>query len=256
MNQEREAGTGRQSPGEEPVTLDRELPSMPPPPRIEETPGKKEQAEGPRMGRVADVGTAETGKPPSSEEQRGQQAAEEDKEGGRMPAHDEAAKQGADARAPHGDQKPPDDEREKPEEEEGYVRLRVVGAKGQWHVEGRTEVSGPLEVPDRLRYGWAWEVRYGGERLGLGLVPDMGEVRGFPDPEGRPGMEGHHIAEPSEPTFVARIPAEALRNVEVEELEIQLYRVQEPPAEDLGPEPLDEQFPDRVERVYGRPKSK
>lgn len=236
----------------EPVTEDRELPRMPAPSRITEAAVGDEEAEGPRMDPTEEIREGREPSPPG--QRRGRESQEEARKGERMRPHAEAGAERADARPPLDDQEPPEDEQETSHEAgEGYVLLRVVGSEGRWRVEGRKEVEGPLAVPDRLRHGWAWEVRYGGERLGLGLVPDLGTIRGFPDPEGRPGLEGHHLAEPREIEFVARIPAGAMRDVEVEELEIELYRVEEPPAEAVGPRPLGEQFPDRVTRVSGGP---
>ena len=256
MNQERETGKGTQSPGEEPVTLDRELPRMPSRSRTDEAAGEEEPG-GPRMAATGEIGGKGQREAPSPEQEGGPEARKGEQEGGRrMDPHDESREQRADARAPRADQQPPEDEQTGEPPGDGYVRLRVVGSEGRWRVEGREEVPGPLTVPERLRHGWAWEVRCGGQRLGLGLVPDLGEVRGFPDPEGRRGMEGHHFAEPREVEFVVRIPAAAMRKHDVGELEIELYRVEDPPAEDVGPEPLGEQFPDRVARVSGRPKSR
>lgn len=231
----------------EPVTEDRELPSMPAPARISEGADgdEAEEAEGLRMDPAEEI--REGRKPSTKKEQQGP----------RMDPHAEVAAERVDARPPLKDQEPPEGEEEMSQEAaEGYVQLRVVGSEGRWRVEGRKEVRGPLAVPDRLRYGWAWEVRYGGERLGVGLVADLGTIRGFPDPEGRPGLEGHHLAEAREIEFIARIPAGAMRDVEVEELEIELYRVEDPPGEAIGPQPLGEQFPDRVRRVSGRPESR
>jgi len=236
----------------EPVTEDRELPSMPAPPRITETAVEDEEAERARMSPTEDIREGREPSPP--EEQRGRESQEEARKRERMRPHGEAGAERTDARPPLDDQKAPENEQETSQER--YVQLRVVGSEGRWRVEGRKEVAGPLAVPDRLRHGWAWEVRYGGDRLGVGLVADLGTIRGFPDPEGRPGLEGHHLAEAREIEFVARIPAGAMRDIEAEELEIELYSIEDPPAEAIGPQPLGEQFPDRVRRVSGRPESR
>lgn len=239
----------------EPVIEDRELPRMQSVSRIVEAADGEEGAKGPRMDPTNDIGTAKGEEPPSPKGHRDPDFPGREAGKGYMDPHAEAVVRSADARAPRGEQQPLKMEKERPPHaDENYVRLRVVGSGGQWRVVGRAVVPGPLAVPDRLRYGWAWEVRYRGERLGLGLVPDMGEIRGFPDPEGRPGMEGHHFATPREMEFVVRIPEDAMRTVEVEELEIDLYRVEDPPTSAVGPQSLGEQFPDQVTRVSGRPR--
>lgn len=235
----------------DPVIEDAGLPRMPSSSEITDATDSDRDAEGARMGPPVEdtVGEAGEQEPPPQQEQAELGPPESARQGGYMAPHSEAVARTADARAPRPEQRPREKEQSEPGGQEGYVRLRVVGSGDQWRVESQTVVPGPLAVPERLHYGWAYEARYRGHRVGLGVMPDLGEERGFPDPEGRVGMEGHHIVASPVTEFVVRITVAALRDADLERLEIILYRVDDPPPDAIGPQPLDEQFRGRVARV-------
>lgn len=52
-----------------------------------------------------------------------------------------------------------------------------------------------MPVPEWLDYGLAYEIMNGNRRVAVSSIPDVGAWRSFPDPQGRTGLEGHHMAE-------------------------------------------------------------
>jgi hypothetical protein len=236
----------------DPVVEDASLPLMPTPSEITDAVAGDPGAGGARMGPPMGDMAGSAGHRQTSRDQQQVELARVASTGGAgyMASHSEALIRLADARVPRPDQEPMGRELERPEEGEGYVRLRVLAADGRLKIESHTTVAGPVVQPERLDYGWAYEARFDGRRLALGLVAsDLGEQRSFPDPEGRPGMEGHHISPLVEVEFAVRIPQAALRDVPLQRVEIVLYRVNDPPSDLIGPGPLEEQFRGRVSRV-------
>jgi hypothetical protein len=124
----------------------------------------------------------------------------------------------------------------------GYVRLRVRVTDGVASVVGAKAVEGPL-VETKLQGEVAYEVTVGKKRVAAGAIPDMGEQRSFPAPDGPPEMRGHHITPLRTYEVNVRVPKEAVSTTALPRLEIALYRMKEPvPLERLGPAPLREQF--------------
>jgi hypothetical protein len=76
---------------------------------------------------------------------------------------------------------------------EGYVRLRVLVENGELSVAG-------------------------------GRISDAGQWRSFPDPLGRPGLEGHHITEVLSYEIAVRVPAQELTMSALPKARITLYR--------------------------------
>lgn len=246
--------TGQMNAGaSEPIVEDPNLPMMPPIAEIGDSDDTPTVAEGDRMKSPEALRPSEGASAAEMlKHDDVRQATGQAMDKGTMEPHDPF--QRPHARPPLEEQIPPGGQNESSlGADERYFRLRVVGSSGRWRITDQKLVEGPLAVPDRLRHGWAWEVRYGGERLGIGLIPDIGETRGFPDPEGRPGMEGHHLAIPSEIEFIVRIPEEAMRALDVDSLEIELYKIEDPPSAPIGREPLGEQFPDQLTRFSPGP---
>jgi hypothetical protein len=89
---------------------------------------------------------------------------------------------------------------------------------------GGKVVSGPLVQSDMLHPGMVYEVLKAGRRVTFGQVPDAGVWRSFPDPEGRPAMQGHHITELSSYEIAVRIPLEELAPADFGRLRIVLHR--------------------------------
>ncbi len=150
-----------------------------------------------------------------------------------------------------GDQRAPD--RSDPDRDgPSSVRLRLRIVDGIAQVIGIRVVPGVLAEPERLHYGLAYEVRAGNRRLAVGSVPDVGTRRSFPDPEGRPGMQGHHLAELNSIEVNLRLPHEAFTAAALAKLQIELYRMKGPPPDvPLTAAPLVEQFRDVLRPVAG-----
>ncbi len=109
---------------------------------------------------------------------------------------------------------------------EGYVRLRVLVEDGALSVAGAKFVEGPLAETNVLHPGLAYEVRLGSRRIAAGEVADSSVWRSFPDPLGRPGLQGHHIAAVPSYEIAVRIPAQELSVSALSKAQITLYRWQ------------------------------
>jgi hypothetical protein len=107
---------------------------------------------------------------------------------------------------------------------EGYVRLRVLVENGELSVAGAKFVEGPLAPMETLHPGLAYEVMLGARRIAGGGIPDAGQWRSFPDPLGRPGLEGHHITEVLSYEIAVRVPAQELTMSALPKARITLYR--------------------------------
>jgi hypothetical protein len=133
---------------------------------------------------------------------------------------------------------------------EGYVRLRVLVENGALSVAGAKFVEGPLAETNALHAGLAYEVTLGSRSIWAGEVVDGGVWRSFPDPLGRPGLEGHHIAEVPSYEIAVRIPVQKLSISALPKAQITLYRWQGTgPATPVPGQPLKAQLKGRVETV-------
>ena len=133
---------------------------------------------------------------------------------------------------------------------EGYVRLRVLVDDGALSVAGAKFVEGPLAETNALHPGLAYEVRLGSQSIAAGGVADAGVWRSFPDPLGRPGLQGHHIAEVPSYEIAVRIPVQKLSISALPKAQITLYRWRGTgPAMALAGQPLRSQLKGPVETV-------
>jgi hypothetical protein len=107
---------------------------------------------------------------------------------------------------------------------EGYVRLRVLVQNGELSVVGAKFVEGPLAAMSALHPGLVYEVTLGSRRVASGAIADAGVWRSFPDPLGRPGLQGHHITEVPSYEIAVRVPAQELSMSALPKARIALYR--------------------------------
>ena len=132
----------------------------------------------------------------------------------------------------------------------GYVRLRLRMDDGELSVRGAKVVDGPLHSDEVVTPGLNYEATFQGRRLATGDVPDPTEIRSFPDPAGRPGLEGHHVAEQSTYEFLVRIPVERIDEGKLEELRVNLFRWRgKGPGDRIAAEELSKQPRAAVEMV-------
>lgn len=108
----------------------------------------------------------------------------------------------------------------------GYLRLRLQVENDELTVTGGKVVAGPLVQAESLHPGLVYEVTRGGRRVCLGLIPDAGVWRSYPDPEGRPAMQGHHLTALSTYEIAVRIPLEDIRRQDLARLRVSLYQWQ------------------------------
>lgn len=133
---------------------------------------------------------------------------------------------------------------------EGYVRLRVLVQDGELTVAGAKFVEGPLAPMETLHPGLAYEVILGARRVAAGGIVDPGQWRSFPDPLGRPGLEGHHITEVASYEIAVRVPAQDLTMAALPKARITLYRWRGTgPAAPVAGRSLKAQLKGRVETV-------
>src|ERR671919_1811826 len=139
---------------------------------------------------------------------------------------------------------------------EGYVRLRLRVSDGEMSVVGAKAVEGPLAEP-KLQGALAYEATVGEKRVAAGGIPDVGERRSFPDPQGKGVMRGHHVEELRTYEVNVRIPKERISAAALPRLEIALYKMKEDLPETrpdmLAAPPIGEQF-QRELREVGRMK--
>lgn len=133
---------------------------------------------------------------------------------------------------------------------EGYVRLRVLVQNGELSVAGAKFVEGPLAPMETLHPGLAYEVTLGSRRVAAGAIPDAGVWRSFPDPLGRPGLEGHHITEVPSYEIAVRVPAQELSMSALPKARITLYRWRgTAPAVPIAGRSLKAQLRGRVDTI-------
>ena len=130
------------------------------------------------------------------------------------------------------------------------VRLRLRITRGQVSVVAVHAVPGVLPPPERLDYGLAYEIRNGNRRVAVGSVPDVGMRRSFPDPQGRAGMQGHHLQELETIEVNLRLPQREFSAASLSKLNVQLFRMKgQPPAGAITSVALAEQFKDQLRAV-------
>jgi hypothetical protein len=126
---------------------------------------------------------------------------------------------------------------------DGYLRLRLRLEDGAISVVGARAVDGPLALDDSLQGELVYEVRAGNRRIGIGAVPDVGEMRSFPPPEPREGQIGHHVVPLRATEFNVRVPMDVVSATTLDAVEIDVYHVKTPPdRRRLTAEPLADQF--------------
>jgi hypothetical protein len=127
-------------------------------------------------------------------------------------------------------------------QKESYLRLTVRADNGTLTVLAVREVEGPLDVPDTLTSGLAYEVTIAGQRVSMGSLPDVGISRSFanrdvPSPEGKHGFQ-----QVSTFDFNVRIPRRDLTPTALPHLRISLYRLRQAPKHPVGRETLRDQL--------------
>lgn len=133
---------------------------------------------------------------------------------------------------------------------DGYVRLRVQVEDGALSVVGAKFVEGPLAPSATITAGLAYEVAIGARQIAAGDIVDAGTWRSYPDPENRPGMQGHHLTQLSSYEIAVRIPASELSASALAKAQITLYRWhgKEPVAFEAG-RSMKAQLAGKVETV-------
>jgi hypothetical protein len=133
---------------------------------------------------------------------------------------------------------------------EGYVRLRVLVKNGELSVVGAKFVAGPLAPIEAAHPGLVYEVMLGLRRVAAGAIADAGVRRSYPDPLGRPGLEGHHVTKLPSYEIAVRVPAEELPMSALPKVRIMLYRWHgEAPSSVVEGRSLRSQLKGRVEIV-------
>jgi hypothetical protein len=139
--------------------------------------------------------------------------------------------------------KPPTAQAAAAAKSEGYVRLHLQMADGELSLVGAKAVDGPLAPHGDLDGPLAWEAVLGDRRLAVGAIQDAGVRRAFPDPDGPPEQQGHHIEEAPSYDVVVRVLAGELSLSSLPRLAVRLYRVKEPVERTrVQPAPLAAQF--------------
>jgi hypothetical protein len=106
----------------------------------------------------------------------------------------------------------------------GYIRLRVLVQDGNLSVVGAKFVEGPLAETSVVHPGFACEMLLGSRRIAANWIPDAGVWRSFPDPLGRPGLQGHHVTEVPNYEITIRVPAKDLSMSALSKVRLALYR--------------------------------
>lgn len=133
---------------------------------------------------------------------------------------------------------------------EQYIRLRVRVSRDRLTVLDSHLVDGPLSQTPGFATANAYEVSIGDRLLHAGALPDLGMQRSFPNPDGPPEQQGHHVTERPVYEFTARVPAHEVTPETIASIAIRLHRVKEEArATRLGSEPLAAQFAREVRPV-------
>lgn len=124
----------------------------------------------------------------------------------------------------------------------GYLRLRLAVEGGTLRVLDAWAVEGPLATEDRITGDLAYEVRRGADVLCVGSIPDAGEIRSFPNPDGPPEQQRHFVRADPEPEIAVRVPAVGLRSADLDQVQVRLYRIKSgAPQSGLAPAELAEE---------------
>jgi hypothetical protein len=115
------------------------------------------------------------------------------------------------------------------QESESYIRLRVRLENGSLSIVGARRVDGPLAFDESLQGQLVYEVRSGDRRIGIGSVPDAGEMRSFPPPEPQEGQIGHHVVPLRATEFNVRVRAQDAKPDALERIGIDVYAMKAQP---------------------------
>ena len=145
-----------------------------------------------------------------------------------------------------------------PEPESGYVVLRMRLTGERLRVLDSRLMPGPLTADVALTGSHAYEVAVAGRLVHTGSLPDLGVQRSFANPEATEGAEtGHHLAARRTVDFTVRVPADAVTEESLEQMEVVLLRVKGDVTIDrLDDERVSERFPRElrpVARLSGLP---
>ena len=206
----RTPGRGRrQQTGAPPIIEDARLPRM----------GEAEPRPTPVQGRIrlmADEPQADKGKQNRMRPFSGRKKAASEKRPRALPDQEAAPPaRSAPGKRASGDEEGP-----------GYLRLRVQVENNEMTITGGKVVPGPLVQAATLHPGLIYEVTRGGRSIAHGLIPDAGLWRSYPDPEGRPAMQGHHLTRTPSYEIAVRIPLDAIRRQDLPQLKVSLYQWQ------------------------------
>ncbi len=116
-------------------------------------------------------------------------------------------------------------QREKEDQKEGFVRLRLRVEDGEMSIIGAHSVEGPLLQEESVYGEFGFEMRVEDRRLALGSITDAGEIRGFPPPYPTEDMHGHHVNEQPVHEFAVRIPRQHFTDDNFNRMEISVFRV-------------------------------
>jgi hypothetical protein len=110
------------------------------------------------------------------------------------------------------------------------VRLRLRIDRGNVTLVGAHAVPGEMPATERLDYGLAYEITNGTRRVAAGSIPDVGTKRSFPDPDGRAGMQGHHLTPLESFEVNVRMPQREFSQAALPKLRIMLFRMKDQTA--------------------------
>jgi len=130
------------------------------------------------------------------------------------------------------------------------VRLRLRVDRGNVTLVGAHAVPGEMPVTERLDYGLAYEIINGTRRVAAGSVPDVGTKRSFPDPDGRAGMQGHHLTPLESFEVNVRMPQKEFSQTSLPKLRVMLFRMKDQTAGmAITGAPIGEQYAEQLRPV-------
>lgn len=132
-----------------------------------------------------------------------------------------------------------------------YIVFRVRVQNGTMTVIGSKRVNSELTRQEEIvTAGLTYEAILNNSRLYVASIPDYGEQRSFPRPEGEPGETGHYITILPSFDLNVRIPGDRIKEKDLPKLQIKLYRFKEHvPSLKLMEEPLHKQFEKEIRVV-------
>ncbi|GAA4464093.1 hypothetical protein [Phytohabitans houttuyneae] len=113
----------------------------------------------------------------------------------------------------------------------GFLRVRMGVEDGTLIVHSARFVDTGQVVAEPLRPGYAYEFSAQGHRIWSANLADFGVRRSFPNPQGLPAQQTHHVIQDPNPRFEARVPASAFSTTDISQVEVALYRLTRLPAE-------------------------